>query len=204
MRVLFFSVLFAIFSMILPLSAQAAAGPEGHDHGEHEHAAPKPEDHSEHNHAADKPENGEHDHAAHTWQAPEEEQKRPNPVSSSTESIARGERLFQHYCISCHGYKADGDTMRGKSLNPKAANLREMAGHHTDGDYHYKIRTGHGPMPGWGGVISKENIWHLVNYLQALTPPEGSAGGGGHQHHHPQPEAASEKPDHHDHSTHKH
>ena len=185
---------------------QAAAGPAGHHH-DHDPMVTPHNDHSD-NHGDHHPtlmgtENEVHKHGAHDWQAPEEEANRPNPIAASAESIATGQRLFRHYCVTCHGYNADGNSMRGQNLNPRAANLQEMAGHHSDGDYHYKIRTGRGPMPHWENTISHENIWHLVNYLQSLGPEKASSEGHG-QHPHSTSSPAAGKPDHHDHSTHKH
>jgi mono/diheme cytochrome c family protein len=203
MRIFFHFLLYTSFFMAVPFSIQAAAGPEGHHH-DHDPEVKPHTDHSnsrstlmDPNHAGH--DDGGHDHGAHAWQAPEAEKKRPNPVAASAESIANGQRIFRHYCITCHGYNADGDSMRGRNLNPQAANLREMAGHHSDGDYHYKIRTGHGPMPHWENTIDAENTWHLVNYLQSLKPQKASTDGHD-QHRHPE----AEKTDHHDHSSHTH
>ena len=189
---------YCLIMLHLPALALAGEGPAGHHH-DHQ-AVEKPEnpvhDHGDAAKQADP--HQEHDHAAHTWKAPDEEMKRPNPVPATEKSITTGQRIFRHYCIACHGYEADGTGMHGQNLNPKAANLRAMAGHHSDGDYHYKIRTGHGPMPHWEKTISATNIWHLVNYLQSLKPAAAdSAEQNPHSHHQPAKDA-------HDHSSHKH
>lgn len=202
MRILFHLLLSTLFFMAWPITVQATAGPTGHNHD------PQATHHSEHSDGRPtlmEPENKEHDHSTHNWVAPEDEQNRPNPIAVSAKSITTGQQVFRHYCITCHGYNADGKSMRGQNLNPQAANLREMAGHHTDGDYHYKIRTGHGPMPHWEKTISHENIWHLVNFLQSLKPEKRSSDGQG-QFNNPKPKPAAGKPDHHNHnhSTHKH
>ncbi len=46
-----------------------------------------------------------------------------------------------------------------------------MAGHHPDGDFAWKITNGRGPMPGWKGTLTDEQIWNVVNFIQSL---EGS------------------------------
>lgn len=186
--------------LLITLPAVAGPGAAGHDH--HNHDSPVQSSVSDHHDTVDS-QGGEHDHGAHAWETPEGEKNRPNPMLASTESISRGERLFRHYCITCHGFEADGATMRGQNLNPRAANLREMAGHHTDGDYHYKIRTGHGPMPNWEETISEDNIWHLVNYLQSLKPSAKPTRGHG-IHAHSKSQEDAENPGYHDHGTHQH
>lgn len=200
MRILFYSLLYSLFFITRPLAVHAAEGPAGHHH-DHDMKEKQHNHTSEHRSTLMGSDNDAHGHGAHNWPVPEEEQNRPNPIAASAQSISTGKQLFRHYCISCHGFNADGDSMRGQNLSPKAANLRAMAGHHTDGDYHYKIRTGRGPMPHWEKTISHENIWHLVNYLQSLKPEKASTKV---HDHHPKPEPAPDKHNHHDQSTHKH
>ena len=129
-----------------------------------------------------------HGNDENPWIVPAEEAARPNPVMATTESIKTGSRLFKHFCITCHGYNADGKGLSGQKLNPKPANLVKMAGQHQDGDLAYKIRNGRGPMPPWEASISETSIWHLVNFIQSLEPKnsgreeESSLGHGAHKH----------------------
>ena len=113
---------------------------------------------------------GMHGSDENEWIVPAEDAAIPNPIKATPESIATGDRLFKHFCITCHGYKADGKGLSGTQLNPKPANLTQMAGHHTDGDLAYKIKNGRGPMPHWLPIISDTNVWHVVNYIQSLKP----------------------------------
>lgn len=118
------------------------------------------------------------------WMAPAAEAARANPVKSSADSIQQGGKLYQQYCASCHGGNADGQGMAGMMLNPKPANLRVMAGQHPDGDFAYKIREGRGPMPAWKGILKDDQVWNLVNFIQALNQPpaETQQGHAGHMH----------------------
>ena len=113
---------------------------------------------------------GMHGADENEWIVPAEDAAIPNPVKATSESIATGNRLFKHFCITCHGYNADGKGLSGTKLNPKPANLTQMAGHHADGDLAYKIKNGRGPMPHWVPIISDTNVWHVVNYIQSLEP----------------------------------
>jgi mono/diheme cytochrome c family protein len=43
-----------------------------------------------------------------------------------------------------------------------------MAGHHPPGDLAWKIETGRRAMPAWKGILTKNEIWDLVNFIRAL------------------------------------
>lgn len=119
--------------------------------------------------------NGSNDHdrsdespEKHDWKAPPEEVKRPNPISSSLESIQRGKALFGNSCVGCHGKEAKGDGPAAKNMKPKPTDLSAMAGLHTDGDFAWKIATGKDLMPAWKNSLTKDQIWDMVNFIQSL------------------------------------
>lgn len=128
-------------------SAPSSDGHAGHHSAHHPQAAPD-----------------RHEH----WNAPPEAAARPNPVRRTPQSVAQGRRIFAANCASCHGTNAQGDGPVGRALDPKPTNLQAMAGHHPDGDFAWKIEHGRGPMPAWKGVLSAEQIWHVVNYIKSL------------------------------------
>ena len=113
---------------------------------------------------------GQGDAAAAHWMAPEEAAKRSNPVKADKTSAARGKKLFETNCASCHGNSGKGDGPAAKALNPKPADLAVMAGQHPDGDFAWKIENGRGPMPAWKGTLTQNQIWDLVNHVQSLGP----------------------------------
>jgi hypothetical protein len=45
----------------------------------------------------------------------------------------------------------------------------KMAGHHPDGDIAWKIENVKGAMPAWRGRWQEKDIWHLTNFIQALS-----------------------------------
>lgn len=122
------------------------------------------------------------------WMAPEDAAKRKNPVAADAASIARGKKLFQANCASCHGAGGKGDGPAGAALNPKPADLSAMAGQHPDGDFAWKIANGRGAMPAWKATLSEAQIWDTVNFVQSLAPRAAGqgehAGSPGHGHHH--------------------
>ena len=108
--------------------------------------------------------------------APETYQTMENPIAKTADSIRQGKELFAQHCASCHGAFGEGDGPAAAQLTPKPANLREMADQHPDGDFFWKIAQGRGAMPAWKGVLTEEQIWHLVNYIKSLpyTAPQKS------------------------------
>ena len=54
-----------------------------------------------------------HDEQAH-WMAPPDAAKRPNPVSATTNSLARGEQIYLQNCVVCHGAEGEGDGPGGR------------------------------------------------------------------------------------------
>lgn len=48
-----------------------------------------------------------------------------------------------------------------------------MARQHPDSDFAWKIATGRGAMPAWKGILTENQIWDLVNFVQTLgdEPP---------------------------------
>lgn len=122
---------------------------------------------SEHGHEQGNSDN-DGDGAAH-WMSPKDTVVRNNPIKSDKDSISRGLALYKTNCVACHGEQARGDGPAGKALKPKPANLRQMSGKHPDGDFAWKISTGRGAMPPWKSVLSENQIWDLVNYIQSLA-----------------------------------
>jgi mono/diheme cytochrome c family protein len=97
-----------------------------------------------------------------------------NPIPMSATSVAAGRALFQTNCVVCHGADARGDGPMAQTLNPRPADL--TASHvdiHTDGDLYGWIKNGYpgSAMPGFGGKLSDDQIWQLVNYIRSLRHP---------------------------------
>ncbi len=109
------------------------------------------------------------EHYNRHWSAPEDARKRKNPLPGDEDSINRGSDLYRRHCASCHGEDAEGDGPAAGMINPRPANLRKMSGRHSDGDFAWKIENGRGPMPAWKNILSKDQVWDLVNFIQSLS-----------------------------------
>ena len=102
------------------------------------------------------------------WAAPSEERNRINPVLFSEKSVLDGQTLYLQNCSDCHGVNADGSGPDADDMEPRPSNLAAMAGHHSDGDMAWKIKKGNGAMPAWEDILSEEQVWNLVNFIQNL------------------------------------
>ncbi len=92
-----------------------------------------------------------------------------NPIAYSPEIEKEGKRLYGNYCMHCHGEKGDGQgpvITKGQFPQPGAYNgpLKEL----TEGDIFYAITYGKGAMGAHGSIISKEDRWKIVHYVEKL------------------------------------
>ena len=95
-----------------------------------------------------------------------------NPTLPDAASIAEGAALYELHCQVCHGPEGRGDGPGAVNLMPPPADF--TAGHtdtHPEGDLYYWIQNGvgSGVMPAFGGQLSDEETWHLVNYIRRLS-----------------------------------
>jgi copper transport protein len=104
-----------------------------------------------------------------------------NPIPADAASIARGQDVFTANCAQCHGPGGKGDGPAGAGLATPPADLTSShARAHLDQDFFYWIVNGirGSAMPAFGGQLTDNQIWDVINYLRTLQPP-------------PQPTAAS-------------
>ncbi len=102
------------------------------------------------------------------------------PVEISADVLNQGQKLFNRYCGSCHGYEGKGDGSAARRLDPKprdfqaAQFLYASAGEGqlpTDSDLKNTIRhgvTARG-MPAWGGM-QEADLDALVSYIKTFSP----------------------------------
>ena len=92
----------------------------------------------------------------------------PNPVPASTESLARGEYLYEMNCLVCHGKQGHGDGPVGQKFDTKSpvdlhkAYTQDQA----DGQLFFTLTRGRGLMPFYRDALSTEERWHIINYVK--------------------------------------
>jgi mono/diheme cytochrome c family protein len=110
------------------------------------------------------------------WKAPPRASKKENPIPPDEKSVARGKALYTEHCLSCHGASGKGDGPAAKDLPKKCGDLSNpKMWEQTDGTLFWKISEGKPPMTGYEKLLSKDDRWHVVNYMRTLAPkPKGS------------------------------
>ncbi|WP_394972800.1 c-type cytochrome [uncultured Croceitalea sp.] len=105
------------------------------------------------------------------WVAPDSAKEIKNKVSENKRaaSAKKGAKVFTARCVFCHGKEAKGDGPAGARLVPKPANLTSSrVQDQADGEIFWKITNGRGPMPKWEAILSEEERWNLVNFINTL------------------------------------
>lgn len=102
-----------------------------------------------------------------------------NPILPDANSIAIGQSLYTENCVPCHGLEGRADGPAALNLNPRPADFTD--GHtatHTDGDLFYWILQGveGSAMPAFEERITREEAWHLVNYVRRLSSQGAALG----------------------------
>jgi mono/diheme cytochrome c family protein len=93
------------------------------------------------------------------------------PVLSSSESLARGNEVFQQNCAPCHGASGDGRGSAATTLLPQPANFRLKQ---PDFDYIVQVVSEGVPgtgMPAWKNQVSEPDRRALAGFVRSLFAP---------------------------------
>src|SRR5215469_17716520 len=103
------------------------------------------------------------------WLSPAQSAAKKNPITSTQDSIAAGQKIYSKTCMTCHGKGGDADGPAVIELNIHPAKLSDpQLATESDGSLFWKITTGKKPMPAFGKRLSETDRWHLVNYIRTL------------------------------------
>lgn len=108
-----------------------------------------------------------HSRVPHSWRIMPTE----TPVTDA--SVARGEKVYQDYCIGCHGPVGDGNGPAAPYLLPRPVNFTILRRHLIDGRYiggilYYQIMNGitGTSMPYHKKDLESAKIWDVGNYIE--------------------------------------
>ena len=101
---------------------------------------------------------------------PAEAAARTNPAKPTTESLAKGKKMYTVDCLMCHGKDGDGKGDLGADYKtiPDFTNPDALK-NHTDGELFYVTRKGKGEMPPEDNRAKDDDIWNMVNYVRAFA-----------------------------------
>jgi cytochrome c oxidase cbb3-type subunit II len=107
-----------------------------------------------------------HTHVPEPWRP------MPNPYSPTQAALARGERIYQLYCINCHGPTGDGRGPAQPYLSPPPLNFTTLRRNLVEGKYiggilYYQIMNGitGTDMPYFKTQLESAKIWDVSNYI---------------------------------------
>ncbi len=108
-------------------------------------------------------------HKPYRIETPEEaDSKLRNPLPLSRSSLDRGQKVYNIYCITCHGPRGLGD---GPVVNPypipKSLHSPDML-RWGDGHLFHVITMGQGVMPSYAQQIQPQDRWAVIHYVRAL------------------------------------
>lgn len=105
----------------------------------------------------------------------------------NAQQVARGKPVYDRHCASCHGAKLEGQPKWQDKLptGRMPAPPHDASGHtwhHPDAVLFGITKDGLVPgkyaspgyqsdMPGFGGVLSDEEIWAVLAYIKSFWPP---------------------------------
>ncbi len=84
-----------------------------------------------------------------------------NPYAETQEFLDEGKRIYLQRCVECHLEDGSG---------PKEHSVKEMASHHTEGDYFWVATYGlpNTKMQAWRDVLIPEERWKVTSYMRRV------------------------------------
>ena len=109
---------------------------------------------------------------ARSLAVPSKARNLPNPVRYSDTVLEEARAHWAEHCSFCHANDGSGNTEAGRSLYPKAPDMRASGTQSlTDGELYYTIKNGVRltGMPAWGEAGDSDmDSWKLVYFIRHL------------------------------------
>ena len=102
-----------------------------------------------------------------------------SPLPESQEIIKQGKALYDGKggCFNCHGKEGGGNGPLAAQLNPSPRNFQHHGfwRHRTEGEIFWVIKNGSvgTAMVGFGGQLTDEEIWSIIQYLRGFAGEHG-------------------------------
>lgn len=103
----------------------------------------------------------------------------PNPYPATEAALARGHKIYQDFCLGCHGPIGDGMGPAQPYLYPPPLNFTILkgTGHASGGLLYYQIMNGitGTAMPYFKKDLESEKIWDVANYVAVVFIDDSDA-----------------------------
>jgi mono/diheme cytochrome c family protein len=102
-----------------------------------------------------------------------------SPLPSSPEVVAQGKALYngKGTCFNCHGKEGGGNGPVAAQLDPSPRNFQHHGfwRHRTEGEIFWVIKNGSAgtSMVGFGGQLTDEEIWSIIQYERSFAGEHG-------------------------------
>ena len=91
-----------------------------------------------------------------------------NPLPRTKSVLLRGQKMFNTYCIVCHGVKGEGDGSVVPKF-PRPPSLQsEKVRNWPDGRIFHVVTVGQNLMPSYSSQISVTDRWAVIHYVRVL------------------------------------
>lgn len=84
--------------------------------------------------------------------------------STSADTLAIGQRLYETNCVACHGAEGTGEVLGAADFT----DLR-FVDDQAPRDFYLIVTQGKGSMPAWQSRLSQDERWAVIDYLRAFS-----------------------------------
>jgi mono/diheme cytochrome c family protein len=92
-----------------------------------------------------------------------------NPFKADAETLAKGKKVYDIFCLQCHGSDGNGTGHLYSSgvypLKPRSL-VGDVARNLKDGEIYYSVTLGFGSMGPHGAQIKPDDRWKLITYIR--------------------------------------
>jgi mono/diheme cytochrome c family protein len=98
-----------------------------------------------------------------------------SPIPATPDNFAEGKRLYQNYCIHCHGETGMGDGLVTQRNGPKpppysSDQLKDLP----EGKMYHTIQWGKNMMGSHASQLTPTQRWKIIQYVHSLQHPAGA------------------------------
>ena len=91
-----------------------------------------------------------------------------NPIRRTKLALLHGQKLFNTYCIVCHGPAGEGDGYIVPKF-PRPPSLQsDKVMNWSDGRIYHVISMGQNLMPSYASQIAASDRWDIIHYVRAI------------------------------------